>query len=708
MAASDDELIGYQVELPFEFGTLFVPDAPEPPPPGLVDEVLAQLMERPAPRPLQPGEAAPTPAAQVVQRPVTFVRDLARLLDEPAEAEIHVLPDDIDGKIARAEAAITELLRRGHPICCAWSAGKDSSTVLNLLLSAAAKLKAAGEDVPPIVVTHADTGIENPEMSAYARNEMVQVREFARRRGLEVEIHVSHPNLSDQWATRVIGGRALPPFPGTNRDCSTSWKVKPQAKLRKKVLTALRKQCSSAGAEPVVLIGTRYEESDERARRMRERGESDVEVRRGKDAAGNPSHLFLSPVAFWSADDVWEYLGTARAGGIESYSDFEETFRVYADAMATSCAVVAEDMAKLAKASKACGARHGCSLCTAVGCDQSMENMLTQERYHYMRGLNQLRNFLSNTRWDMGRRSWLGRTINEGYIRIAPDAYSPAMMEELLRYSLTIDVEEREAASRLGIRPRFQLVTIEHLFAIDAMWSLQGFHRPFHALAIYDEICNRGARHPVPEVPVCQRPKEFPERFLFVGADWEDGWAYQYTGLRSAVHELTAMDSEGCMGNKLLPDGTQVMDINTEKMLEVEAETAYFVLDELPRVLRQHDDPRVSPTEAYFYYLRLGVISVKAGQEKEIDAMLRRTNWKFRQGLAGEIDHRVLLDRCVGAAEAGRTRSRNGAARERAQAGSRSEAFLRLDIGEAGASPAGDQAPHSPVQMQPRQRTAPD
>lgn len=612
-----------------------------------------------------------------------FGAQLARVAKAGGE-QAHVgLPQDFDGKVARALAALTEVLRRGHPVCVSWSAGKDSSTVLNLLLVAAASMHAAGEPVPPIIVTHADTMVENPEMVLYARNEMTQVREFARRHGLDVEIEIAQPNLSEQWAVRVIGGRALPPFPGGARDCTQGWKIRPMAKLRKRVLKKLQQHCQEKMLEPVVLIGTRYEESEERARRMRERGESDVEIRRGKDASGKPSHLFLSPIAFWSADDVWEYLGTVRAGAIEGYSDFEDTFRVYADAMATSCAVVAEDMARLAKSSKACGARHGCAVCTAVSSDKSMENMLTQERYQYMRGLNQLRNFLSATRWDMNRRSWLGRTITDGYIRIAPDAYSPGMMEELLRYSLTIDVQEREAASRLGIRPRFQLVTIEHLFAIDAMWSLQAFHRPFHALKIYDEICNKGARYPVPVVPTFERPKELPERYLWVGRDWEDRTAYAYTGLRSALHELASMDSAGCMGNRTLGDGTEVLDINTEAMLSVEAETAYFLLDEeLPRLLERHDNPRYQPTEAYFHYVSLGVISVKAGQEGEIDTMLRRANWKIRQGVHGQVDPRVLMEHSVTAADAGKSRSQNGVVRQRGEAGSRSEAFATLDMAQ--------------------------
>lgn len=586
----------------------------------------------------------------------------------------NVIPDDLEGKIQRAETAMTALLQRGAPICCAWSAGKDSSTCLNLLLVAAAKLARAGGIVPPIVVTHADTTVENPEMVLYARSEMTMVREFARINGLEVRIEISTPNLTDQWAVRVIGGRALPPFPGQNRDCTSDWKALPQAKLRKRILKDLAKIAPLA--EPVVLIGTRYEESAERAKNMVERGESDVQVRRGVDANGRPSHLFLSPIAFWSSDDVWEYLGTARAGGIPSYSNFEDTFRVYADAMGTSCAVVAEDMSKVLKSSKACGARHGCSVCTIVSSDQSMENMIAQPRYEYMAGLNHLRNFISNTRWDMTRRSWLGRTIKGGYIKIAPDAYSPKMMEELLQYALTIDVQEREAARRERIAPRFQLVNMEQLFAIDAMWSLQAFHRPFHAIKIYKDVYEKGLRFPVPEVPVAPRPKEFPARYLFVGSDWDGGRDYTYTGLRSVVSEMVKGEGDGCMGTRTTSNGTVVMDIEVGSMLSFDLEYACYVLDEdFSRAMEKHDDTRYLPTEAYHYYLNMGGMSVKSGQEAEIDTILRRSNHKVRHGLAGQVDHTKLWDLAVPAQDAGITPTTNGTVRARGAAGSLSVAF---------------------------------
>jgi 3'-phosphoadenosine 5'-phosphosulfate sulfotransferase (PAPS reductase)/FAD synthetase len=591
--------------------------------------------------------------------------------------------DDVESLIARAEATLTKVLERGMPVCVSWSAGKDSSCVLNLLLSAASKMADAGRKTPPIVVTHADTLVESPAMVEYARAEMDGVRAFAKEHNLDVSIEISEPHLADTWAVRIIGGRALPPFPGTNRDCSTSWKVLPMQRLRKKVLKRLQEHCATGEElEPVVLLGTRYDESSTRAANMAERGESDTEIRRGVDEKGKASHLFLSPICWWSTDNVWEYLGMARAKAIPAYSNFEETFRVYADSMNTTCVIVAEDMSKSMKSSKACGARTGCWSCTAVGKDQSMENMLEKDdRYAYMRGLNQLRNFISNTRWDAERRSWLGRTINDNHIRIAPDAYSPAMMEELLRYSLTLDVQEQERARTAGEKPKFQIISLESLIAIDAMWSLQAYHRPFHALSIYDEVYQQGKRFPVPEVSVYPRWKEQKPLYFNVGPDWDEGHDWDCTGLRNIVLEAVRHDGDGCMGNRTLSNGKSVLGINTDEVFSVDPESAALILElELPDLLREHAATPKPSTAGYMYYVGMGTIAVRSGKESEIDEILRRSAFKFRHDLAGQVDHRQLVAMAVTAEQAGLTETVNGKTRKRGAAGSKSVLVTDLDM----------------------------
>lgn len=154
----------------------------------------------------------PLPAPAIAQRPPE-----AQPVS-PAATERAAFPaGDLDAMIERAEGTLTRVLQSGRPVCVSWSAGKDSSVVLNLLLSAAAKLALTGAKLPPLVVVHADTLTENPSMVQYAHGEMEQVRAFALAHGLDVTIEVSTPNLAQQWAVRVIGGRALPSFPGQNR-----------------------------------------------------------------------------------------------------------------------------------------------------------------------------------------------------------------------------------------------------------------------------------------------------------------------------------------------------------------------------------------------------------------------------------------------------------------------------------------------------------
>jgi 3'-phosphoadenosine 5'-phosphosulfate sulfotransferase (PAPS reductase)/FAD synthetase len=104
---------------------------------------------------------------------------------------------------------------------------------------------------------------------------------FAASRGLAIETHIARPNLNDTWPVRVISGRALPTFENSSRDCSVQWKVKPLQKLQR----ALIKRLTNAWSEPVVMIGTRLDESAARERAMRARGDDGETPRRDADGS---------------------------------------------------------------------------------------------------------------------------------------------------------------------------------------------------------------------------------------------------------------------------------------------------------------------------------------------------------------------------------------------------------------------------------------
>lgn len=369
---------------------------------------------------------------------------------------------DFDTVLANTLAAINAVLATA-PVCVSWSAGKDSSVVLSLTLEAAGRRRQRGEHLHPIVVMTADTRVESPEVHAYARAELRAVQRFARQHGLDVRTEVTTPRLTESWALTILSGRSLPSFIGGHSDCTSQMKVQPLQRAQKrfdKELPGL-----------VNLLGTRFDESARRAANMRKRQETAEQIWTGADG-----RRYLSPIAYWSTDSVWTYIGTVMADEtLRTYSSFEELHRIYRDASGSTCVVVAE-MAGQVK-SKPCGARTGCWSCLKVERDESLEAMLASDpRYAYMKGLAALRNYLLATRYDWSKRTWMPWAPEvDGSIEIKPHRYRPSFLAELLHLCLSLDAKEQQAAAQLGIEPRFQIVDLRTLIAIDAHWALHVF-----------------------------------------------------------------------------------------------------------------------------------------------------------------------------------------------------------------------------------------
>ena len=94
-------------------------------------------------------------------------------------------------------------------------------------------------------------------------------------------------------------------------------------------------------------------------------------------------------------------------------------------------------------------------------------------------------------------------------------------------------------------------------------------------------------------------------------------------------------------------------------------------------IKKYHDDPKANPTQAYYYYATLGMMSVKAGAEGEIDRIMRRSNFKVRNALARHQDPQALMARAVSAQEAGLVK-REKTVKAKSEAGSLSTPHLDL------------------------------
>jgi DNA sulfur modification protein DndC len=546
-----------------------------------------------------------------------------------APDDIVAMPEgELEEKIAKAMAVMKWAMQRWE-ICYSYSGGKDSSTVLSMGLAAAAELRAEGREVKRFLVLNSDTKVENPEVKGVATLELERVRQWIARHQLPGEVVVTVPNVLAEWAVHIIGGQTLISTPVTNRNCTTDLKTVPLNRARIRFFGTNKVE---RGKFTVGMTGVRYSESAERAANMAKRAESPIQVVQ----TNADQDVYLAPIANWSTDDVMEYLGLAVNDllPIEIYTDMADVWRIYKDA-AGECTVGSGD-----KPSAGCGARHGCYVCSMVGTDSSMEAFLMQEQYAYMEPLSRFREYLNNTLFDLSKRAWMGRSIVDGHIQFAPGSYAPAYTQDLLRYALTLDRDEQLKAAELGIEPRFQIVGPQALIAIDAIWSLHAFARPHAALAIYHDVYVKGMSFEIPKVPKAEKCPMPAPRYIPV-LDWDETAKDDYTGLRSALHEMHegACTTTRVVSSKGIP--RTVMDVETSDIFDVHEESVAMILEfELERLVqRYHEsvDMHGMPLagEAYKFYAQFGAISLAKSQVGDVDRILRRSSWRERHGLAG-------------------------------------------------------------------------
>lgn len=595
---------------------------------------------------------------------------------------VHMLQVSIEDRVAQAIQSIMRLFISGRPVVAAFSAGKDSSLVLAIALHAAkdyskmlrsaralayrparnegsrflsalrawrnlrhsiplrASLKRLRE--PFVLVTTSNTRIENPTIVQHIKSEFRRIEKFATVEQLRVETHMVTPPLLSTWQVSILSGRAIPSYAGMKGECSVSYKILPQRSFRRKLFRRLKHENHGV---PVTLLGTRYSESERRSAAMRARGERADRPVRNKDG-----EYVLSPICSFSTDDVWEALAYYGSGVWPSYSDFEDTKAIYADAGGTSCAVVADAIfeGSSSKSGK-CGARFGCHLCLQTE-DRSLATMVEYDsQYAFAKGLLKLNEYLRNIRYDWSKRNWIGRTIRSGFLAVGPDTFHPKTVREISRFMLQLDHDERVRALRAGEKPMFELLPFDILIALDAMQSLYGVARPFSLWADLRDIESGCVRYDIPTIaPVPETP--LPEtRFLYVGEEWDEHQDTAFTGLRDSYRE--AMTEMGCQPELVeLNSGKTAWKVETGQSFEVDEESAFLLMDfELERMLAIHDG-YLAPggvTYGYKWYLQYGTIQLSHSQQAEHDSVCRRSEFKDRLGLSFEYDHEVLMGKTV-------------------------------------------------------------
>lgn len=531
----------------------------------------------------------------------------------------------LDEKIVRTTKVIKGLLKQGEHLLVSTSFGKDSSCMLNIFLIAMKEFILEHGSAPECLVVNSNTLVENPIMDAYARSEAKKVTAFCTLHNLPVCMNIVEPNLSNNYLVNIIGGRTIAVDAANDSKCSVMMKVNPITSHKNRVFKKYGKE------KVITLVGTRFDESAERSRKMKDRGDSfsDISI----NAAGD---RIISPIADWELDDVFFYIGKVRAERIESYSNFDALVDVYREINGGDCMVTVYATGNASK--QPCGGRSGCFICLRAK-DHSMGNMLKSPENAYMRPLHDFREFLEANQYDPYKRNWLSRTLNDDKtISIAPNAYSPAYCETLLRIVLTIQIRENNAAAELGIEPRFMLLRLKDVIAIELLWARYGYHTSAKALQIFDDVVVKGLEFDTPKNIPKHTLKAFPSfsaTLPFVDDHFND--------LTSGLRDVEAIVA-GCERTVIKADGKIYSDVNTTTEFTVDEESVeMFFYFEYERFLERYSSPSFCPTQVFHYFMRLGMVSLSKGGHRENDRMLRMANQVHRKNLAGVLHDPELL-----------------------------------------------------------------
>ncbi len=345
--------------------------------------------------------------------------------------------------------------RYNRPWIIGFSGGKDSTVLLTLVWLALRKIR---EDAPTkilrrqVYVVCNDTMVENPVIEEYITTVLETIQKAAKEQQLPITVKTTTPQIEDTFWCCVIG-KGYPVPNNSFRFCTEKMKIKPTS-------TFITNQVAADG-EAIILIGTRLDESQQRARSIKKH---DIKGHRLSKHPLNPNTYTYAPIKELVLEEVW-YIVNA----IPSPWGFDNQilFKIYMDASADDyeCPTVVTN-----DSHRSCGqSRFGCWICTVVKEDKSM-SALIQSGVQWMKPLLNFRNRLVINRNVSENRS---ATRRNGQLAVDETGhnmgnYTMQYRIQLLRELLTIQKDTQQYRSSIN------LITSQELIAIQVMWYRDG------------------------------------------------------------------------------------------------------------------------------------------------------------------------------------------------------------------------------------------
>jgi DNA sulfur modification protein DndC len=371
----------------------------------------------------------------------------------------------------------------------AWSGGKDSTTLVTLIIY----LIISGKVPPPrtLTVLYADTRMELLPLwfaAAAIRDELAEHAAALAELGCVLDVRTVVAPLDDRFFVYMLG-RGVPPSNNrTFRWCTPQIKVEPmEAELRR--LAAERAQ--EGHAKILMLTGVRVGESAVRDERIALAcSRDDSECGQGWYQETLPTALCdtLAPILHWRVCHIWEWL-RHWATQVE-FGDFST--EVLADAYGGD---EAEEL----------HARTGCVGCPLAERDTALDYVISTDRWSYLAPLKRLRPIYRELREPRHRLRKLGvELLADGSIGKNPQRMGPLLLETrlwALEQVLAIQAEVNTAARALG-RPLLDLLNAEEEARIRELiaantWPEKWTGDEPHADELLDKVFQDGTVQPL-------------------------------------------------------------------------------------------------------------------------------------------------------------------------------------------------------------------
>lgn len=278
-----------------------------------------------------------------------------------------------------------------HPWVVAFSGGKDSTLLLQLVIDAILELPPSKRKRRVYVVSN-DTLVESPLVITHLKKVVARISNGMEALDLPVTVHVTAPKPDQTFWVNLIG-RGYPPPSRMFRWCTDRMKIRPTS--------AFIKETVSQTGQCILLLGVRSDESTTRARSVEKHTVRDDE---GKAERLNPHSdlkgcMVFRPIVGLTTEEVWTVLLQTRPawGGTH-----RELVTLYRNAQGGGECPLVIDKAQ----EPSCGTgspRFGCWTCTVVSKDRSMEGWI-DSGFDHLEPLNDFRVWLKEIEHDSSRR----------------------------------------------------------------------------------------------------------------------------------------------------------------------------------------------------------------------------------------------------------------------------------------------------------------